>query len=328
MAEMSDVALREQLLDRRQRLESVIGGSREHAHLMQLLNDVDSALKRMEAGSYGICEYCHEPIERERLAVDPLLRFCLPHLTPDQQRALEEDLDLASHIQRELLPKQNLNHGGWEVYYHYEAAGPVSGDYCDVVTQETDGGGLFFALGDVSGKGIAASMLMAHLRAIFRMLITGGLPVRQQIERANRVFCESTLSTHFATLVCGRARGSGEVEICNAGHCPPLLVRGGEVTGIEATGLPLGMFCNGQYAVSRFQMSKGDTLLFYTDGLSETVSRSDTEYGAARLSRVVADGHALPPQGLVRACVEDLAAFRSGAPKRDDLTVMAIRRVG
>lgn len=100
------------------------------------------------------------------------------------------------------------------------------------------------------------------------------------------------------------------------------------MTGIEATGLPLGMFCNGQYAVSRFQMSKGDTLLFYTDGLSETVSRSDTEYGAARLSRVVADGHALPPQGLVRACVEDLAAFRSGAPKRDDLTVMAIRRVG
>lgn len=327
MADLPDSFLREQLLDRRQRLESVIAGSKEHAELVQLLNEVDSALKRMEAGTYGICESCHEPIERERLTADPLLRFCLPHLTPDQQRALEQDLDLASQIQRELLPKQNLSHGGWEVYYHYEAAGPVSGDYCDVVTQETDGAGLFFALGDVSGKGIAASMLMAHLRAIFRMLVSCGLPVHQQIERANRVFCESTMSTHFATLVCGRAGASGEVEISNAGHCPPLLVRGGEVTSIEATGLPLGMFPSGQYATKSLQLGKGESLLLYTDGLSETISRSDTEYGIGRLSRVAADCHALSPQELVRACLEDLAAFQSGARKRDDLTIMAIRRV-
>ncbi len=328
MADLPDSFLREQLLDRRQRLESVIAGSTEHAQLVQLLNDVDSALKRMDAGTYGICESCHEPIERERLTADPLLRFCLPHLTPDQQRALEEDLDLASHIQRELLPKQNLNYDGWEVYYHYEAAGPVSGDYCDVITQETDGAGLFFALGDVSGKGIAASMLMAHLRAIFRMLIAGGLPMHQRIERANRVFSDSTLSTHFATLVCGRAGVSGEVEICNAGHCPPLSVRRGAVASIEATGLPLGMFRSAQYAANRFRMAKGDTLLLYTDGLSEALGRSDTEYGTARLSKVVTEGHALPPEGLVRACLEDLAAFQSGAAKRDDLSVMAIRRVG
>lgn len=328
MIDIPDSFLRKQLVDRRQRLESAIAGSRETAHLIQLLNDVDSALKRMEAGTYGICESCHEPIERERLAADPLLRFCLPHLTPEQQHALEQDLDLASRMQRELLPKQNLKFGGWEVYYHYEAAGPVSGDYCDVMIQEADGAGLFFVLGDVSGKGIAASMLMAHLRAIFRMLISGGLPVHQQIEQANRIFCESTMSAHFATLVCGKAGTSGEIEICNAGHCPPLLVRGSEPTSLDATGLPLGMFCNGQYAAKKLQLTKGDTLLLYTDGLSEAANQSGAEYGAARLSKLAGGCHTLPLRVLIPACLEDLATFRSGAPLRDDLTMMAIRRVG
>jgi sigma-B regulation protein RsbU (phosphoserine phosphatase) len=87
------------------------------------------------------------------------------------------------------------------------------------------------------------------------------------------------------------------------------------------------MFSSGQYEAKRLQLSKGDTLLLYTDGLSEAVSESDAEYGTGRLSKLVGSCHALPPQALIRACLEDLAAFRSGAPKRDDLTVMAIRRV-
>ncbi len=86
---MIDSFLREQLLDRRQRLHSAIAETREIASLVQLLKEVDSALERMENGSYGICEFCHEPVEKERLIADPLVRYCLDHLTPDQQRALE-----------------------------------------------------------------------------------------------------------------------------------------------------------------------------------------------------------------------------------------------
>lgn len=328
MDNSQDIALRAQLVDRRQRLESAIAEFKETASVEQLLKEVDSALERMDKGTYGICEFCHDPVERERLIADPLVRYCLSHLTAEQQRALEQDLDLASQIQRQLLPEQNLSLMGWEVYYHYEAAGPVSGDYCDLVIPESDGENLFFVLGDASGKGVAASMLMTHLHAIFRSLIAAGLPVQELVERANRVFCESRMAPYFATLVCGRAGISGEIEICNAGHCPPLWVRGGEVTCVDATGLPLGIFRSAEYSVKELQLATDDGVFLYTDGLSEARDRTHAEYGEARLSKLVSDRHALPSQALVRACLEDLANFVSGAPKTDDLTLMAIRRVG
>lgn len=259
---------------------------------------------------------------------DPLTRNCLDCLTPDQQRALEQDLDLASRIQTQLLPNKNLSFGGWEAYYHYEPAGPVSGDYCDLVNPETQRGDLFFLLGDVSGHGVAASILMAHLHAMFHSLIAGGLSADQLIERANRIFCESTISADYATLVCGRAGKSGEVEVCNAGHCPPLLVQGGEVTSLDATGLPVGIFSTGEYSAQKVQLDRGDSLLLYTDGLTEAQDKTNAEYGAQRLARLVKGRHMLPPPALVRLCLEDLNTFQSGAPKTDDLTIMAIRRVG
>lgn len=327
MASVTDNYLRDQLFERRQKLESVIAGSREHAQLTELLGEVDSALRRIDSGTYGICEACHDSIGKESLAIDPLLQFCLEHLTPAEQHAFQQDLDLASQMQRELLPQQNLSHEGWEVYYHYQPAGPVSGDYCDLVSQPDDGRSLFFAIGDVSGKGVAASMLMSHLRAIFRMLTGAGLPLVQQIERANRVFCESTMSTNYATLVWGRAGTSGEIELCNAGHVPPLVVRAGAVTSIEPTGVPLGLFCGAKYATHRVRLEQGESLVLFTDGLSEAVGDSDQEYGTERLSRVVSQNPALPAEAMVRACLDDLSGFLSGARTRDDLSMMAIRRV-
>jgi sigma-B regulation protein RsbU (phosphoserine phosphatase) len=327
METIRDTLLRAQLLDRRRKLESAIAESRGIAHLVRLLQQVDSALEQMDKGSYGLCDVCREPVEEERLLVDPLIRTCLDHLTPDQRRALEQDLDLASRIQGQLLPQRNLRSVGWEVYYHYEAVGSVSGDYCDLMNPEPAGGDLFFLVGDVAGKGVAASMLMAHLHAIFRSLIPLGLPVDHLIGRANRVFCESTSSAQFATLVCGRAGKSGEVEVCNAGHCPPLLVRAGEITSLEATGVPIGIFSSADYSVKRIQLAAGDGLLLYTDGLSEARDRSHNEYGAERLARLMKDRYALAPQALVSTCLEDLKTFQSGTPRTDDLTLMAVRRV-
>ncbi|NIN01086.1 MAG: SpoIIE family protein phosphatase [candidate division Zixibacteria bacterium] len=322
------IDLRQRLLNRRQRLQTAIGEFRETEQLMRLLRDVDSALERMDNGSYGLCNVCQEPIERERLIADPLTRNCLECLTPDQQRALQQDLDLASRIQAQLLPTKNLSLNGWEAYYHYEPVGPVSGDYCDLIIPDTGNGDLFFLLGDVSGHGVAASMLMAHLHALFRSLIAVGLSADQLVGRANRIFCESTISADYATLVCGRAAKSGEVHICNAGHCPPLLIRGGEITGLEATGLPVGIFGGGDYSVQRLQLNPGDSLLLYTDGLTEAQNRASVEYGTERLASLVRGRHDVPPQALTEVCLEDLKTFLSGTPKTDDLSVMVIRRVG
>jgi sigma-B regulation protein RsbU (phosphoserine phosphatase) len=278
----------------------------------------------MDIGIYGLCEVCHEPVETERLIADPLTRFCLGDLTPGEQRALEEDLELASQIQAGLLPPPTQKIDGWDVCYHYQPAGAVSGDYCDLIKGEDES--LHFVLGDVSGKGVAASMLMAHLNAMFRTLISINLPLEQMVERASRVFCESTLPTQFATLVCGRASTNGEVEICNAGHLPPLLVQDGKVTSIAATGLPVGMFCSESFTANRVQMNKGDTLFLYTDGLSESLDGDGNEYGPDRLSQLLNDNHHLSPESIVSLCRQELRNFSNGSAPRDDLTLMAITR--
>jgi phosphoserine phosphatase RsbU/P len=316
--------LREQLIDRRHRLEEAANGFQRPAELTRLLVEVDAALNRMDLGTYGICEVCHDPVEPERLIADPLTRVCIDHLTPRQQRALEEDLELASQIQTGLLPKTNQKIDGWEVSYHYQPAGPVSGDYLDLIPNEDES--LHFVLGDVSGKGVAASMLMAHLHAMFRTLSSINLPLEQMVERASRVFCESTLPTQYATLACGRANTSGEVEICNAGHLPPLLIQEGTVTSIAATGLPVGVFCSESFTCDRIQMNKGDTLFLYTDGLSESLDGAGNEYGAERLEQLLNENKHLPPDAIVSLCRQELLIFAGGQAPRDDLTLMAIRR--
>lgn len=326
MAAMRESDLRDQLLDRRKRLEETIASTGLEEQLVRLLGEVDAALGRVDHGTFGICEECHDSIEKDRLMSDPLVRYCIDHLTAAEQTALQQDLDLAARIQTEMLPKRDLGHAGWEATYHYEPLGPVSGDYCDLVTPDSGDGDLFFVLGDVAGKGVAASMLMAALRATVRTLVGTGMPVNAMVERANRLFCESTLANHFATLVCGRASRSGEVEVCNAGHLPPLLASGGRITPIDATGLPVGLFGTGDYGVKKLRMDPGDALLLYTDGVSEARDRSRAEYGIPRLSDLLQQRHALSPKALVAACLEDLAAFRSGATREDDLTLMALRR--
>ena len=321
------IDLRQRLLDRRQRLQSAMGEFKETTQLMRLLKEVDSALERMNGDSYGSCQVCNGTIEEERLVADPLAQNCLGCLTPDQRTALEQDLDLASRIQTQLLPNKNLKFNSWEAYYHYEPAGPVSGDYCDLVSPEAERGDLFFLLGDVSGHGVAASMLMSHLHATFHSLLAAGLSANQLVERANRVFCESTISADYATLVCGRAGDSGEVDICNAGHCPPLLVRGDEITSLEATGLPIGIFHSGEYSAQKLQLAPGDSLLLYTDGLTEAQDKVNAEYGSERLAGLVKGRGDLTPQALTELCLEDLRSFMSGTPKTDDLSIMVIRRV-
>jgi sigma-B regulation protein RsbU (phosphoserine phosphatase) len=320
--------LRHRLLNRRQRLQSAMGEFEETEQVMRLLQDVDSALERMNSGTYGLCEVCHEAIEQERLVANPCVTNCLGCLTPDQQRALEQDLDLASRVQKQLLPQNNLRLKGWETHYQYKPAGLVSGDYCDLIGSDLDEGSFHFLIGDVSGHGVAASMLMAHLHAMFRTLIAVGLSSDQLVQRANRIFSESTISADYASLVCGRATKSGEVEICNAGHCPPLLIKDSEVASLEATGLPVGIFGAGNYFTTKIQMAPGDILLLYTDGLTEAQNRDNEEYGTERLVELVKSHHKIPPEELTQLCMEDLRKFLSGAPRTDDLAILVIRRTG
>lgn len=321
MATLEVTFLQNQLEVRKRRLEQAIALAPRNSGLAGLLREVDSALERMDKGTYGICEQCHDPVEQERLLTDPLVRYCLDHLNELQRAALQRDLDLAAEVQRNLLPRAGLRAGCWETSYHYAPLGPVSGDYCDLIPSD---GHLFFALGNVSGKGVAASMLMTQLHALFRSLTGMSLPLGQIVTQANRIFCESALAGQYATLVCGQAKSTGEVEIHNAGHLPAIVAGRGGVLRIESTGLPLGMFCEAEFSATRVQLDPGDTLFLYTDGLSEA-QNSDGEYGVDRVAHMVRQQAARPPAELIAACLEDLRIFGAGA-EQDDLALLAIRR--
>jgi sigma-B regulation protein RsbU (phosphoserine phosphatase) len=323
MATAEQAYLRTELEQRRERLHEALHSPAADASLSELLTAVDTALSRIDQGTFGLCETCHDTIEAERLLADPLVRFCLDHLTTAEQRALESDLSLAARIQRALLPKPGLTPKGWDVHYHYQPAGMVSGDYCDLF--ETDGG-LLFTLGDVSGKGVAASMLMSHLHATFRSLAEADLPLDRMVQDANRIFCESTLAGQFATLVVGRAAHDGSVEFVSAGHLPVLHIRGDGATPNDSTGVPLGMFCDTRFPVHRLALAHGETLFLYTDGLTEARNRAGAEYGLQRI-RMLATRHTrIEPAGLISKCLEDLLSFGEGLKQTDDLTLLAVQR--
>jgi sigma-B regulation protein RsbU (phosphoserine phosphatase) len=322
MATVEIAFLHEQLESRRRRLEQAIALAPQNGGLAGLLHEVDSALARMAKGTYGLCEECHESVESDRLLSDPLVRYCLDHLNTKQRAALQHDLDLASEVQRNLLPQANLRAGCWDTCYHYAPHGPVSGDYLDLIPSD---GHLFFALGDVSGKGVAASMLMAQLHALFRSLAGMNLPLGQIVTHANRVFCESALAGQYATLICGQAKANGEVEIHNAGHLPAIVAGQGGVLRIESTGLPLGMFCEVDFAATRIQLEVGDLLFLYTDGLSEA-RKEDDEYGVDRITQLIRQQSGKHPTELVAAFLKDVNDFADPTLSSDDLSMLAIRR--
>jgi phosphoserine phosphatase RsbU/P len=326
MVTVSTDFFREQLEVRRKRLAGAMQRAESNAELSGLLQEVDLALERVEKGTFGICEECNYSIEADRLIADPTVRVCLDHLTSDQRRKLEDDLQLASQVQLGLLPKLPVRTDGWQIHYHYQPAGLVSGDYCDLIVSPNGNGDFIFLLGDVSGKGVAASMLMAQLHAMFRSLVSVGLPLQHLLASANHVLVQSSLTGHYATLMAGKASRSGEIELTGAGHVPALLVTERGVTPVPATGLPLGLFPSSEYGSHKLQLRPGDSLVLYTDGLSEAVDSDGTQYGEQRLSEFFADKHRKAPDALTIACLQDFAAFCASRPPVDDLTLMSIHR--
>jgi sigma-B regulation protein RsbU (phosphoserine phosphatase) len=322
--------IREQLLFRRERLQEALA-QQQTAKLVQLMGDVDQALDRVANGTFGECLACHGTVDNERIIADPLVTLCIDCLSEVQRRQLERDIELANQIQKGLLPRPDFTAPNWKVSYHYEPAGVVSGDYCDLIEDRHNGDGttgLYFILGDVSGKGIAAAMLMSNLHAMFRVLAQAELSLCEIVQRASRVFCESTLPTQYATLVVGRADYTGAVEICNAGHLPVLLARGDEITKLDSTGMPLGLFCEQEFTVTRTRLGAGHSLILYTDGVSETEDAAGTPYGVDHIQALVKDAPNAEAGSLVQACRNHLNEFRGNGPRMDDETLMVLQYVG
>lgn len=314
-------AIRQLILEKRNRLQSKISRSHER-RLKDLMEAVDSALNRIDGGRYGVCENCDAPIEADRLEEDPLARICIDCLSEEDRRVLERDLSLAARIQARLLPPTDFSFSGWEGHYEYQPYGVVSGDFCDVLPEKDH---TLVLLGDVSGKGISAAMLMSHLIAVFRGLAGTGLSLPQLITRANRLFCASIPSGSFATLTAVRLEADGSIELCNAGHVPPVL-QNGRIHQLPPDGIPLGLFSQTQFTTQRLQMTPGDRLVMVTDGLVESTNDNDFEFGLDSLTTILADHPSERPAAAASRLLDEAARHRTGRRAEDDTTVMVIRR--
>jgi len=313
-------AIHDELLERRQRIEDLRAFDGDF-EFINLLGQIDTALEKIDNGTYGQCEQCDGYVEPERLLADPLVRVCLGELTDQQRQALEDDLQLASVIQRGLLPSTASVNGSWKADFIYQPLGPVSGDYCDIIQA---GDELYFVLGDVSGKGMAASLLMSSLHAIFHTLIPLGIDLKQIMTRANALLVESSLSNQFATLVLGKADLSGNVEIVNAGHLPPLVIKNGMMGELNHAGLPLGMFHETQFSISEVELNAGDSLLLFTDGVTECTNAAGAELGTCGLIDALGGGNWTDPASLISHCLETVEGHRGQAERFDDLTILAL----
>lgn len=316
-------AIKNHLTERRDRLHESVKYVPDPTKLFNLLQEVDSALERIDNGSYGLCAVCHDPVETDRLMMDPLLTVCLDHLNHHQQKALEQDLELAIKIQRNLLPQNNLNVNGWDFSYYYNPAGAVSGDFCDLI--KLDDQSVLFVLGDVSGKGISASLMMSHLHALIRSILSLNSPVNEIVTRVNRLFCESTLSTHYATMVFGKASSSGDIQLCVAGHNPPIILKNGKVNTIKATGIPVGLFCQAEYETVDYKMEKGNSLILYSDGLTEAAV-DEIEYGENRLKEQLIKSKSESSKNILDSIISSQKEFLKNSSPFDDITVTVMTK--
>ncbi|MGH9381158.1 MAG: PP2C family protein-serine/threonine phosphatase [Thermoanaerobaculia bacterium] len=271
------------------------------------------------------CAICHDPIEPGLQLLHPSVTVCLACLSVEERRRLESDLQSAAQAQRALLPPLQVQHDGWQIAYTWMPAGAVSGDHVDLLRPARETDPLHLLLGDVAGKGVAAALLQSRLHAIFRAVASPDVELTALLARTNELLAESTLAASYATLVALRLHADGRVELGNAGHPLPLLADRRGVRPVEGSDLPLGLFPDASFTRRELDLAPGSTLLLFTDGLTEAEAGGE-EFGIGRAAAALRRAAALPPTELLASMRADLQFWLKGAPRGDDLTIVAIRR--
>jgi phosphoserine phosphatase RsbU/P len=244
---------------------------------------------------------------------------------------LQRELALAHKVQRGLLPATPPSLPGYEFFDFYEPASHLGGDYFDYIALPGDR--LAVALADVSGKGIAASLLVARLSAEVRYCLAAYPSAAEAMERLNATFCESRWEDRFVTMVLAVLDPRvHEITLVNAGHWPPLLVdRAGKISSVGATtaGLPLGVEAETRYQQCSLTIAPSDCLVFFTDGITDAWNAAGEQYRPERLKeQLVAASGAADVGAMGRRIIDDVRRFIGTCPQADDMCLTCLRRVG
>ena len=246
-----------------------------------------------------------------------------------QRERMMSELEIAKAIQKAMLPKvfpPFADRSDLNIYGMVRPAKEIGGDLYDFYVRHDK---LFFCVGDVSGKGIPASLVMATIRSLFRSITAHVERAHEVLIQMNDTLAEQNEQNMFVTLFVGILDlKTGELSYCNAGHNAPLIIRGekAEVHTMDVhPNLPVGIMPGFEFAEQKLQLAYGDTLFLYTDGLTEAENKRHEQFGEDRMEKGLHSCLALRPREIVDAMDAQVAAFVGDAEQSDDLTLMAVR---
>jgi sigma-B regulation protein RsbU (phosphoserine phosphatase) len=244
-----------------------------------------------------------------------------------ERERMERELELATEIQQRFQPSSPPTMDGYEFQGISFSCYEIGGDYYDFIRRPD--GRMLIALGDVSGKGTAAALLMSSLHAAIHGQISAKSTLFETVNSVNLYLAENTPNNRFVTLFLAELEpATGRLTYINAGHNPPLVaLSDGSVTQLGSGGLPLGIMAQAEYEVGALTLSHGECLVVYSDGVSEAVNPLDEEFGMERLIHVVHTHRGASAAGLRDKVESALSAFTQTAPANDDITLVIAKRV-
>jgi sigma-B regulation protein RsbU (phosphoserine phosphatase) len=268
-------------------------------------------------------EHLHLVTAVANLAASRLESLRLREENADKRR-MEEDLRGAARIQQSLLPDETPPLAGWELAGSSRLCSAVGADYYDF---SSDDDSLLLALGDVAGKGLAAALLMASLRAAVRARWREGDPLPVVLARVNEILLQTVPPNRFATLFLARAdTATGDVAWVNAGHAPPIVARSdGTHEVLEATGTILGAFRDASWEEGRTRIGPGDVLVLLSDGVMEAAREAEGDLGPDRLAAIVRNA-GRSASTLLSALQTAAEKSLGGARRADDHTFVVLKR--
>jgi serine phosphatase RsbU (regulator of sigma subunit) len=241
-----------------------------------------------------------------------------------EKERLEGELEAARSIQMKLLPQELPHIAGYDIAAASLSAKQVGGDYYDFL--RLDSNWVSFLVGDVSGKGMPAALLMANLQASLHTLSELHRKPRELLSRLNRVLHANTAPEMFATFFFALLDAdNGRLRYINAGHNNPIVCGDGRVEQLSVGGLPLGILPDVEYEEGRVEIRRGELLALYSDGIVEAMNAQDQEFGEERLIRILQGHCEQSAQEILQTVVRDVESF-AGTPQ-DDVTLVVIKRL-
>jgi serine phosphatase RsbU (regulator of sigma subunit) len=245
-----------------------------------------------------------------------------------ERRRFEQEVAVARRIQVALLPAAMPEVRGFGIYGGNTPSRGVSGDYYQIV-ERAGRSEVAVVIADVSGKGIAASLLTGYVDALVNAFLGEDMEPADIFNRVSPQMNAKTPVESFATAFLGiLSSDTGALRFASAGHDPSILVRDdGEIELLMPTGMPLGLMPEARYSASETSLGPGDTLVLYTDGITEAANPSDEMFDRERLIEVCRAHRAEPPQNLAASIHAAVEAFVAGRPYHDDRTLVIVRRL-